>query len=148
MLHLPQPFANCYILLFSLSKGQATKLLGWNGGWLVSRSCSLAAYPPVFLWICLFNLSVWPTASLSLVRMHKGRGEQHTVRCCLCGCELIIKLLFSALLTHMHPRRLRAIVFQHHGTMRATVGLVQGRGWDNVGVGRWRRYCMKLGEGE
>lgn len=61
MLCLPQPFANCYILLFSLSKGEKSELLGekwrlavWLGSLSISPAC-LSVHRPDCLWVCLTN---------------------------------------------------------------------------------------------
>lgn len=79
MLRLPQPFANCYILLFSLSEGEKSELLGrgWGGcrnegGWL----CGLDSPPlsPACLSVCLC-LTLGPSYRVDRLHEHAHTGE-------------------------------------------------------------------------
>lgn len=80
MLCLPQPFANCYILLFSLSGTEKSELL-WRGGmeavWVARASTSLPGFYPVSPFI---YLSISESVCASICLLHgltslSGRGE-------------------------------------------------------------------------
>lgn len=73
MLCLPQPFANCYILLFSLSGTEKSELLR-RGEWKLSGLLGLVRAPtplPGFYPVSLFiYLSISESVSASICLLH------------------------------------------------------------------------------
>lgn len=136
MLCLPQPFANCYILLFFLLRGGEKWVIG--GEMVAGCTAQLASLPSVPVCPRIYRPSV---AVSSRVEEHAG----FTQRFKLSLWQPIMSPLFAAL--HIVMQTEAAIVFQRSGTVRSADGSVLGR--DGTGVewgvevkGEWRKTSL------